>query len=248
MGQNRDIGVVIAALAALGVEAHADRRAFTNAYESLTLPKDGVQVDVSTTQAYGFGNDTTRFFQLQLDAALGITDRWDVAAFQIYDEQTDDDPMTADIAFQYEESRFRTRYRFSERGELPVDLLGMLDLSKSFRSDGWGIAPRLVVARDVDDLTFVANASAEIGLGSGKTTFSAGWAAGVTYEIASKLKVGAEAFGAKQIKGGSANTAWAGPCVSWAPTTKAWIASCGDIGLTAASIDYRQQVIIGLLL
>ena len=148
MSEHRAIAIIIAALVATTAEAHAERRAFTNAFEALTIPTDNVQVDVSTTQSYGFSGDRPRLFRLELDAALGLTDRWDIAAFQVYDEATDEEPMTADVGFHYTESRFRTRYRFAERGQLPVDLLGMLDVSKAFRTSA-AAKPKFSVNRIV---------------------------------------------------------------------------------------------------
>ena len=239
---------VIVFLVSVPIAAHAERRAFVNTYEYLTMDEHAVQLDASTTQAYGTGSDTTRAFELQLDAAFGITERWDIAAYQVYDQTSDDDPMSADIPFRYKESRVRTRYRFAERGELPVDLLGMLEARKSFLTDAWGIAPRVVVVREIDKLELVGNALVDIEFGAGTTNVDFGWSVGATYEIVSELKAGLEAFGSSRLNGASRTLAWIGPSVSWAPTSRAWIAANAGFGLTDASIDLRQQVIIGLVL
>lgn len=246
------VGVVVVALcslASLGRPARADRRAFAGTSEYLTMDRHEVQLDSSITQSYDvFGANDLRLFSLALDVAYGISDRWDLAAFQVYEEAISEDPAMESVAFHYREARVRTRYRLAERGEYPVDVMLQLDAVKPFSASGWGLAPRLSLSRELGQLTAAANLYADVGFGDGSTEVDVGWTAGATYAAALQLALGAEAFGSRRVKGGEQSLAWIGPCVSWAPTHRAWIMGSVAFGVTDASIDLRQQFIIGMTL
>ena len=102
--------------------AHADRRAFTHTYEYLTAPEGQTEVELHTEQAratWGDGAAETYTFQLELEH--GITDRWDIALYHVF-EQSSGAPGAA-VDLHLAEIKLESRYRFAERGELPVDVV-----------------------------------------------------------------------------------------------------------------------------
>jgi hypothetical protein len=242
-------GLVLCLLLCSTANARAERRAFAGTAEFLTMTKEDVQIDSSITQSYDvFDTNKLRDFVLQLSVAYGITDRFDIAAFQVYQETINEDVMLPSTPFHYKEARVRTRYRFAERGELPVDIMGQLDGRKPFDASGWGLVPRVVVSRDVDKLVIVGNAFADFSLGQDPNKIDLGWAVATTYEVVPELKLGAESFGTKRVKGGDTSLAWLGPAISWAPTKRAWLTLGISFGLTQAAIDLRTDAVIGMTL
>jgi hypothetical protein len=226
--------------------AHAEQRAFLNTYESTTMVKGDVQIDAPTIQAFGLGDETFRAFQLELDVAYGLTDNLDIAAYQVYAESRDADPMTTDVPLHFEESRVRMRYRFAAPGELPVDLLAMLEAAKSFPTETIRFSPRVVVAKTIDAITVAANVYGNA-LFRPDSYLDLGWAAGATYEIVPELKLGLEAFGEYRLRDGEATT-WIGPCGLWAPSGKAWGNACIGFGLGENSIDLRTHFSVSVKL
>src|SRR5436309_2948127 len=94
--------------------AHADRRSFFQTYEYQTMNKGGVELELWNEQDRpDFGSAATGL-QFQLEIEYGITDRWDIALYQILSQPPP--TMTTPGVLAYDATKIETRYRFAERG------------------------------------------------------------------------------------------------------------------------------------
>lgn len=233
----------LAALTLAPSGARADRRAFTHTYEYMTMPRGDLELELYNTQTEDFDLDTSDF-ELQLEVEYGITERWDVSLYQVIRQGTDD-PL------HYAKTKVRTRYRFAERGEWPVDVLAYFEVAKPFGEAEVELEPKLILARDFGPVTTVLNLIGEVEIGD-ETELVPGFAFGATYEIAPPIKVGAEVYGELEEEVSATGdeshelVAMAGPAVSWAPSPKLWLASTVAFGVTEAAADLEVRAILSL--
>lgn len=230
---------------------YADRRAFTFTYEYLTQVSGGLELEFYNTQARSkFGDGAISSWEQQVELEYGITDHTDVSLYQVFQE-------TDATGAHYAETKLRMRHRFAERGEWPVDVLIYGELVKIFGRGAFEIEPKVVLSRDFGATSIVLNLIPEFELErevepSGEKEleleFEPGWAAGVTYEAMPALKVGGELWGhfEKPFGDERITAAWAGPAVSWAPSTKLWITSTAGFGLTDAADAFLVRFLIGV--
>jgi hypothetical protein len=229
---------LVFALLAFPAVAHADRRAFTNTYEYDTLTDNDTEVELYSDQARTKLDGHA--FELAAEVEHGITDRWEVALYHVFDQTTTD-------AFHFDRMQLETRYRFADRGDWPVDVELYGEATKGFGTGGdrYLGEGKLIVSRDIDKITAVVNLIGERQFGRDATdkAFEAGFAGGLTYEIAPELKVGAESWG--QVTG--TRTIYAGPAISWAPSTSLWATITPGMRVDDfATRDYDVRLAIGL--
>ncbi len=240
-------------LAFLGVAAsttlaHADRRAFTRTYEYMTMPEGQTEVEIYSTQSRSTfdGATSPQSFNLQLEIEHGITDRWDVSLYHVFKQSSDG--MGGSTPLTMSEIKLRTRYRFAERGQLPVDLLAYGEVIKEFGASVYGLEGKAILARDFGKATIAANLIAETKVGGDvdETELELGWAAGVTYEVTPRWKVGAESYGGFELEAPDEVAASAGPAVSWAPSPSLWVTTTAGFGLTDQADAFSVRAILGL--
>lgn len=246
--------VVAAVLAAVSwpTIASADRRSFTRTYEYMSQTRGQTELELYTTQSQAtFDGDSPESFELQLAIEHGITDRWDVSLFHVFEQETGSGTL-ADRGepLHFAELELRTRYRFAERGELPVDTVAYLEATKVFGGSVYRAQARAVLARDLGRVTVAVNPTIEIVFGGDVSVpdVGAGWAAGMTFDLAPTLEVGAETWGSFDVDAPGEAGFSAGPSASWSPTQSLWIATTVGFGLNdnADRIDVRG--VVGLLL
>src|SRR5438034_334392 len=137
-------------IALLAPAAHADRRAFIRTYEYQTMPKGGLDLELWNTQARPRWDDAATGQEWKLETEYGITDHWDLAIYQIFSQ----DPGGP---FAYSATSLESRYRFAERGELPVDVLAYMEVNKPLAEDGVELEWKLILAKDFGSVTANAN-------------------------------------------------------------------------------------------
>jgi len=239
---------LLASLALLAGPAHADRRAFTRTYEYMTMPEGETELEIYTTQSKTtFDNPSPKEFELMLEIEHGITERWDVSVYHVFKQSTG--PAVEDNSpFHFDEIKLRSRYRFAERGELPVDLLAYGELIKVFGEGTWEAEAKAIVARDFDKLTIAVNAIGEVKFGPSvpEPEVEAGYAAGVTYEAVPEWKVGVESWGGFEIEHTDELAASVGPAVSWAPASGFWVATTVGFGLTDYADYFSVRALFGM--
>lgn len=231
--------------------AQADRRAFTRTYEYVTQAEDALELEYYLTQTQGdMQRASTRALEQQIEIEYGLTNRWDISIYQAYSQ-----PSGGGLS--YSATKLRTRYRFSERGINPVDVLAYLEVIRPYAGSAWKLEPKLVLAKDVGKVTLAVNLIPEVVFtqasgadgGTTETEFEPGWALGVTYEASPKWKLGGETWGAMEAPFDSeARTTelYAGPAVSFAPSAKFWIAATAGFGLNEDAKDFSARTIIAI--
>jgi hypothetical protein len=230
--------------------ASADRKSFTNTYEYATLPEGQTEVEIWHTQARDtWDKSTPQRFEEKIEIEHGITDNWDASMYTVFSEVAGNAMTSEPLAL--DGVRFETRYRFADRGQWPVDTVAYLEVAKDFGAGVYELEGKGIFARDFDRITAAANIIGEVQIGHDvpDSTLELGWAAGVTYEITPKVRLGAETWGAYED---SITRAAAGPAVSLAPSSKFWLAMTAGFGLAtlngdeAAGSAFSGRIIMGL--
>jgi hypothetical protein len=233
--------------------ASADRRAFTRTYEYMTMPRSATEVEIYSTQNQAtWADDSPSSYEFMLEVEYGITDRWDVALYHVFDQSTGDGTlMDPGEAFHFAEMKLESRYRFAERGELPVDTLAYLEAVKVFGGSVYELEAKAILARDFGQVTVAANPIVELVFGGDvpEVEVELGWAAGATYEVAPTLKVGAETWGDFEVEEVDETLGVsAGPAISWAPSSSLWIATTIGFGLNDNAEKFSLRGAIGMSL
>jgi hypothetical protein len=245
---SRRLAFVALALAVPSI-AYADRRSFTRTYEYQTMPDGETELEIYSTHVKQHLGDgpSVREYELMLEVEHGITDRWDVSLYHVFEQSSG--PATEDNeSFHFSEIKLRTRYRFSDRGEWPVDVLLYAEGVKVFGAGIWEGEGKVILARDISDLTIAVNAIGEVKIdpAADEPEVEAGWAAGLTYELTPEWKLGGESWGAAEVEHTDELAAYAGPAASWAPSTSFWITGTTGFGLTDHSDDFSVRLLLGL--
>jgi hypothetical protein len=240
--------LTLAALVAAPGTAHADRRSFTRTYEYMTMPEGETELEIYSTQSRSsFDSDSPQEFNLQLEIEHGITRRWDISLYHVF-EQSSGPALEDNTAFHFSELKLRTRYRFSERGELPVDILAYAEAIKVFGASVYEAELKAILARDFGRTTVAVNAIGAVEFGGDveETELELGYAAGVTYELNPRWKFGAESWGAAGTDELGDMAVYAGPAISWAPGQSMWVSGTAGFGITDTADDATVRVLIGL--
>jgi len=227
--------------------ASADVRSFTQTYEYSTTPEGKTDLELWHTQGRRtWDTDTAQTFEQIAEIEYGITDKWDLAFYSVFAQSTGD-AMIPGESFHFAQTKLETRYRLAERGEWPVDTLLYLELGKDFGQSIYEIEGKVIGARDFDRLTVAGNLIGEIEAGKdvAETELSVGFAAGAAYQIASKLRFGAETWGAFEEE----EMQWSvGPALSAQPGGNLWIALTAGFGLTDEADAFSARAILGIAL
>jgi hypothetical protein len=240
------------ALPLLASSARADRRAYGVTYEAVTAPKGEVDVETWSTfapQGEVDGGPSSRGVREMVELEYGITDRWDVALYNMLDMITSGDTRSG-----YAGLKLETRYRPSDRGEWLVDPVFYFEFQQLFRGDAnQKYEAKLILAKDIGDVNIAANVALE----EERTTEPAWnteveYAAGTSYALSPAWMIGAEVFGKaeKSAMGGIENRSWAGPALSWAGGGRGvlrgvWVTLAGGAGLGGEADPYYARAIVG---
>jgi hypothetical protein len=238
----------LAALLLAATPAAADRRSFTRTYEYMTMPEGETELEIYTTQSKTtFDNPSPKEFELMLEVEHGLTERWDFSIYHVFKQSTGPAPED-ESPFHFDEIKLRSRYRFAERGELPVDLLAYGEIIKVFGEGVWEAEAKAIIARDFDKLTAAVNLIGEVKFGPSvpEAEVEAGYAAGLTYEAVPEWKLGVESWGGFEVEHTDEFAASVGPAVSWAPASTLWIATTAGFGVTDYADDFSVRAIIGM--
>jgi len=240
---------VLAFVGVLGFPAvaAADVRAFTATYEYSTQPEGTTSFQLwHTARKVTRDNDYPEEFEHRVEIEHGVSEHFDVTTQTIL-VQSGRNGLVLDRV------TLGGRYRFADRAEWPVDLLVWLDGGKIADRSIYPIDLRIVAARDFDRLTLAANAVGRLLLGKdvdGGAEPDLGWAAGITYQLHDKLRIGAETWGETGDVGPKPPTddvrASAGPVVQFAPSPKFWATGTAGFGLTDAADAFAVRVILGI--
>jgi hypothetical protein len=242
--------------AAVPRAAHADRRAYGETYEAVTAPKGELDVELWSTYArLGEidGGPAARGVREMVELEYGITDRWDVAVYNMFDVTSGAAADRTDSG--YAGFKLETRYRPSQRGEWFVDPVLYFELQDRLRGDAaQSYELKLILAKDLGRVNLALNVALE----EERTTEPAWnteveYAYGTSYELTPAWKLGGEVFGKaeKGDPGGVENRTWIGPAISWATGAGGamkglWVTAAGGVGLQSDADSVYGRLIVGL--
>ncbi len=242
--RTRLIVIYAAALAALPSPARADRRYYGETYNAATAEPGGFDVEIWSTLQQPPRQGGVQSWVHQLELETGLTDRWDVALYNVFEYQQGD-------VLRYQALKVESRYRLSQPGEWVVDPVLYLELRKELIADEpWAVEEKVIVAKDLRRLNLSLNLLAEQELlPGGGTELEWGYSAGASWEVTPMVRLGAEAWGAwRRPAGGSYEfTAWAGPALALA-ASRTWLVLAAGWGLNDASDRLRVRAILAFQL
>ncbi|HWU91573.1 MAG TPA: hypothetical protein VN253_30105 [Kofleriaceae bacterium] len=241
----RRAATIAAAILGFSAEARADLRSFTETYEYSTVPQGKTAFELWHTQGrLTWDKDTAQALETVIELEHGLTDHWDVALYNVFSQTAGGGTVMAE-PFRYSETKLETRYRLADRGVWPIDTLLYFEASKEFGQSVYGLEGKVIGARDLGPVTIAANAIVEIKLGknAAETEPELAWAAGATYQVHPKLRLGAETWGALE-EGKLALSA--GPALSLALASNFWVATTAGFGFTDEADAFRVRAIIGI--
>ena len=228
-------------VAVLAGPARADRKSFTSTYEYGTTPEGQTEIELWHTELRdSWRSDTPQRFEERLEVEYGLTDRWDISMYTLFQEVAAKDPTVAQ-ALGFDAVHVETRYRISDRGVLPVDTELYLEVAKDFGASVYEIESKVILARDFDRVTAALNLIDEASVGNDVPggANELGFAFGLTYEVTPKLRLGGETWGMH----GDYGTNWsAGPALAFAPSSKFWLAMTAGFGIDTAEADTEQDL------
>lgn len=237
--------VALAATTTAASNAHADRRMFTSTYEYKTVPEGHTALELWHTEDRAtWKSDSPRAMEEILELEHGLTDHWDVALYTVFTQATATDPMLAQ-PFALHEMKVESRYRFADRGELPVDIVAYGEVAREFGGGVYELEAKAIIARDFDKLLLAANLIGAVEFGSdvAETEGEFGWAVGATYEVHPKLNLGVETFGAIAEEEVAAAI---GPAIAIAPHGNFWFTFTAGFGLTDETPKMQGRLILGI--
>jgi hypothetical protein len=256
---NFKIASFAAAAAALAVSlaarpARADRRAYATTYEAVTAPKGELDVEMWSSYATKgelLDGPASKGFRNMLELEYGLTDRWDMALYNMFDVTSDSENTG------YAGLKVETRYRLVPAGTWIVDPIIYFEFQYLLHGDAkTKYEGKIILARDFGPWNVAFNLAAE----GERLRDGSGWvpeteyALGVSRELAGpSFKLGVEAFGKAEKAPGeeTAIFAWAGPALSWATRFQRgmegiWVTVGGGHGLTDESDAWYARAIVGL--
>lgn len=226
--------------------ARADRRYYGETYNAATAPPGALDIELwSTLVRPKTGSGDVQYWRHQLELETGITSRWDVALYNVFDRLQGD-------TLRYQATKVETRYRLSDYGEWFVDPVLYFEARKEWIEDEpWAFEGKLILAKDIGPLNVSLNGLYEIELiPSGGQEHELGYAVGVSYELLPALRVGGETWGnwTRSAAGGAWKTeVYAGPAISVA-YARTWLVLAAGFGLTDQSQSQQLRAVFALQL
>ncbi|MCM8778727.1 MAG: hypothetical protein NC834_02935 [Candidatus Omnitrophica bacterium] len=216
---------------------YADRRSYVWTYEYMTMPKGVWEIETYvTSEVPNLHKSNINTIKPQLEIEYGITDRWDVAMYQMWkfrNKKYENDS-------EYEGFKLRMRYRLGEKGKFIVDPLLYFEYIRDddFSKPNVGEA-KLILAKDIGDFNISYNQIIKRNLErEGKTDHE--YATGISYAFTPRFRVGIES------KGNYTKDKFAvGPTFSFAG--KKFFISLGLVlGLNKRTDDLQTRMIVGV--
>jgi hypothetical protein len=232
--------LALAALLLVPSLARADRRYYGETYNAATAQPGGLDVELwSTLYQPPKATGGTQFWEHQLELETGITDRWDVALYNIW-------IYPQGGSTQYQATKLETRYRLSQPGQWFVDPILYLELRKEWIEDKpFAVEEKLIVGKDVGAWNTSLNLLAEQEfIPGGGREYEYGYALGTSYELVPWVRAGGEVFGFITRAGGATERAhYAGPALSFA-VSRVWLVTALGFGLTDESEKLRARAVL----
>lgn len=216
----------------------ADRRSYVWTYEYQTMPKGMAELEhYLTLKLPDFDEQDIHNWEQRLEVEFGITDRWDISIYQIFEQQ-------GGGSLKYSAFQLRTRYRLFEAGALLFDPLLYFEYKRSANLKAPNkLEWKLILARDLGAFNLAFNLIESLYFGGIDAEFQSEYAFGSSYELVPAFKLGMELFG--NFKSGDEASHYLGPTVSFA-SGKLWYTVGAGLGLSDTSNDFRIRALLGI--
>lgn len=232
--------VVLVLIAVLGftLPSYADRRSYVWTYEYMTMPKGMWELETYvTSEVPNIHKSNINSVKPQLELEYGITDRWDVSMYQMWEFKN----KRYENDSEYKGFKLRTRYKIGEKGKFFVDPLLYFEYIRDddFSKPNVGEV-KLILAKDIGDFNVSYNQIIKRNLDRrGKTDNE--YATGMSYAFTSRFRIGIES------KGNYPKEKYAvGPTFSYA-FNKVFVALGTAFGLNKKTDDLQTRMIVGVL-
>jgi hypothetical protein len=215
----------------------ADRRGYVWTYEYLSMPKGEAEIEYYQTLEYADVNKPADSkWKHWVEFEYGLTDNWDISLYQQF-AQTN---TAASKSLSYDGYKIRTRYRFAQKDQLPLDILFYLEyIGKNDLSSLPQGEAKLILAKDVGRINFAYNQIYKVNLDLGGASENE-YSSGISYEFNPRFKAGFE------FKGNmTSGKHYFGPTVSWAQE-KFWIALGTIRGSTSKADNIQTRMLVGI--
>ncbi len=229
--------IALAMMAFGFMELLADARTYVWTYEYLTMPQGAAEVEYYlTTKVRDTSMREISSWQHQLEIEYGITPHWDVALYQIWQ----DDRSAETASFGYKGFKLRTRYRVAEQNVLPLDVLVYAEYKRPSDLKMSNIGElKLILAKTIGDINASYNQVVEWPLPRTDETEHK-FAAGLACKVSQALRAGIEATG-NYTKGKYA----VGPTLSLRENN-IFLSFGAVFGLSNKADDLECRMILGL--
>lgn len=234
------VGVVIGAGDAV---AHERYYVFNQEYK--TLPKGGMELEgevrFNLPDHENYGRNTWTYIS---EVEYGAADRFTLGHSEIW--KTENHSGDSKDSTQYRGFEFEAKYRIGEKGKYWVDPLLYLEWKTDPQEEDHpnALEGKVVLGKDWDRLNVVYNHVFESELGAGGRTEHQ-WTTGVSYEIFSECRLGAEAAGDYWAPSHNRNGISLGPTVAYA-AAHFWVSLGTVFGLNHAADDWEARLIVGV--
>lgn len=229
--------VMFLVLTAAG-DSYADRRSYVWTYEYMTMLEKRWELETYVTaEVPDSSKSNINSIKPQLELEYGITDRWDIAMYQMWKFNN----KAKENDSEYEGFKLRTRYKIGEKGRYLLDPLLYFeyiredDLSRPNLGEA-----KLVLAKDAANLNLSYNQILKRNIErEGKPDHE--YAIGASRAFTQRLKIGVES------KGSYSKEKYAfGPAVSYV-FKKSYLAAGAVFGGNSRTDDVQARVIVGVL-
>lgn len=237
---NRAIIIGLVILFALPAAVMADRRNYVWTYQYVTLPEGHTELEFyQTTKLKKDGAPDE--WEYRIEVEVGLAERWDFSVYQIF-SQKDDSAQ----AFHWSAVQFRTRYRFGEVGQYPMDPLIYLEYRRKLDSDEPNkFEAKLILAKSQGQLNIALNPVYEYFWGP-STKYEIGLDAGLSWEFSPRFIAGIESTTRREYSQGEWETgSYFGPTLSVA-SGNWWYTAGVAFGVTDDSDDARVRFLMGV--
>jgi len=237
--------------------AQADRRIFPYTYPYMTLPEGGLEIEHYLEAGYMemdnpdtqfIEKDTEVFWEHEVELEYGITDHWDLGIYHVFEEAPYE-------SFEYRGAKLRTRYRFAEEGQWPVDTGVYLEVA--YFDNEVELEQRLILAKILGKLEVDFNLKVEQEFEKEKpeneweTEYVLNPLLGIGYHFNRKFAAGIEYSGAVEFENAEASpyTQFLGPSFS-VGTEKFFWTFTAQPQLTDEDeeFDFRLRSLLGIYL
>jgi hypothetical protein len=225
--------VLMVLFVSLGREGQAAQRNYVWTEEYGTLAKGNAELEFwSTAITEDAQTRNASDWNQQVELEYGITDRFNVSLYQVYEQVVDSDAL---IYLGY---KFELKYRLAEKDVLPVDVLLYIENEQVNDSDGPRFEGKIILAKELDRLGFAYNQIFERRYATGKEEHE--YAAGISYELVPGLQLGIEGKGSYSEKQYSV-----GPTLAWLGN-RIWADIGAVYGLNKNTNDREVRFMVGV--